>query len=90
VPMGDVTADIQRDIVALWGGPGFHIVHYPLRHGTLFNIVGCSEGRPIPSVATWWLIVRSLSTPTAARPIPSSAWPGLYDGFTLPRARNHY
>jgi 2-polyprenyl-6-methoxyphenol hydroxylase-like FAD-dependent oxidoreductase len=39
VPMDDVTADVQRDIVALWGGPGFHIVHYPLRHGTLFNIV---------------------------------------------------
>jgi len=38
VPMGDVTAEVQRDIVALWGGPGFHIVHYPLRHGTLFNI----------------------------------------------------
>jgi 3-hydroxybenzoate 6-monooxygenase len=39
VPMADVTADVQRDCVALWGGPGFHIVHYPLRHGTLFNIV---------------------------------------------------
>jgi 3-hydroxybenzoate 6-monooxygenase len=39
VPMAEVTADVQRDIVALWGGPGFHIVHYPLRHGTLFNIV---------------------------------------------------
>src|SRR5262249_976372 len=39
VPMADVTADVQRDIVALWGGPGFRIVHYPLRHGTLFNIV---------------------------------------------------
>ena len=38
VPMGDVTADVQRDIVALWAGPGFHIVHYPLRHGALFNI----------------------------------------------------
>ena len=38
VPMDDVTADVQRDVVALWGGPGFHIVHYPLRHGTLFNI----------------------------------------------------
>jgi len=38
VPMSDVVADVQRDIVALWGGPGFHIVHYPLRHGTLFNI----------------------------------------------------
>jgi salicylate hydroxylase len=39
VPMDDVTADVQRDIVALWGGPGFHIVHYPLRRGTLFNVV---------------------------------------------------
>jgi salicylate hydroxylase len=39
VPMADVTADVQRDVVALWAGPGFHIVHYPLRHGTLFNIV---------------------------------------------------
>ncbi|MGY8998645.1 MAG: FAD-dependent monooxygenase [Rhodospirillales bacterium] len=39
VPMETVTADVPRDIVALWGGPGFHIVHYPLRHGTLFNIV---------------------------------------------------
>src|SRR5262249_52107131 len=37
VPMADVTADVQRDVVALWAGPGFHIVHYPLRHGTLFN-----------------------------------------------------
>ena len=39
VPMSDVTANVQRDIVALWAGPGFHIVHYPLRHGALFNIV---------------------------------------------------
>jgi 3-hydroxybenzoate 6-monooxygenase len=39
VPMADVICDVARDIVALWGGPGFHMVHYPLRHGTLFNIV---------------------------------------------------
>jgi 2-polyprenyl-6-methoxyphenol hydroxylase-like FAD-dependent oxidoreductase len=39
VPMSDVVADVQRDVVALWGGPGFHMVHYPLRHGALFNIV---------------------------------------------------
>jgi 3-hydroxybenzoate 6-monooxygenase len=39
VPMSEITADARRDIVALWAGPGFHIVHYPLRHGTLFNIV---------------------------------------------------
>jgi salicylate hydroxylase len=39
VPMASLTADVRRDDVVLWGGPGFHIVHYPLRHGTLFNIV---------------------------------------------------
>jgi salicylate hydroxylase len=39
VPMTEVTADVRRNDVVLWGGPGFHIVHYPLRDGTLFNIV---------------------------------------------------
>jgi 3-hydroxybenzoate 6-monooxygenase len=39
VPMGDFTAKVQHDVVTLWAGPGFHIVHYPLRHGTLLNIV---------------------------------------------------
>ena len=43
VPMADLTADLTADVnrsnVVLWAGPGFHIVHYPLRHGDLFNIV---------------------------------------------------
>jgi len=39
VPMADVTFDVDRDNVVLWSGHGFHIVHYPLRNGTLFNIV---------------------------------------------------
>jgi 2-polyprenyl-6-methoxyphenol hydroxylase-like FAD-dependent oxidoreductase len=39
VPIGEVKADVHRSEVVLWGGPGFHVVHYPLRHGTLFNIV---------------------------------------------------
>jgi salicylate hydroxylase len=39
VPMQSLRADVSRDDVVLWAGPGFHIVHYPLRHGTLFNIV---------------------------------------------------
>lgn len=39
VPMAQVPDGVPRDIVGLWGGEGFHIVHYPLRHGTLFNIV---------------------------------------------------
>jgi salicylate hydroxylase len=39
VPMADVSAEVPRDAVVLWAGPGFHIIHYPLRHGALFNIV---------------------------------------------------
>ena len=39
VPMEYVPAGVRRDDVVLWGGPGFHIVHYPLRQNTLFNIV---------------------------------------------------
>jgi hypothetical protein len=25
--------------IVLWGGPGHDVIHYPLRHGTEFNIV---------------------------------------------------
>jgi 3-hydroxybenzoate 6-monooxygenase len=39
VPMADLKADVPTDCVALWGGPGLHLVHYPLRHGAEFNIV---------------------------------------------------
>jgi 2-polyprenyl-6-methoxyphenol hydroxylase-like FAD-dependent oxidoreductase len=39
VPMEEVRADVRRSEVVLWSGPGFHIVHYPLRAGSLFNIV---------------------------------------------------
>jgi 3-hydroxybenzoate 6-monooxygenase len=46
VPMREVTADVQRDIVALCIGPGFHIVHYPLRHGELLNIVAVFRRAP--------------------------------------------
>jgi 3-hydroxybenzoate 6-monooxygenase len=39
VPIDRVPEGMLRQEVVLWGGPGYHIVHYPLRHGTLFNIV---------------------------------------------------
>jgi salicylate hydroxylase len=39
LPMSNVPAGVQRDISALWIGPGFHMVHYPLRDSELFNIV---------------------------------------------------
>ncbi len=39
VPMAELEVDVPRDRVVLWGGPGYHVIHYPLRHGALFNIV---------------------------------------------------
>lgn len=40
IDMKDVPADLpHRNDVVLWAGPGCHVVHYPLRHGTIFNIV---------------------------------------------------
>jgi len=39
IPIEQVPEEVDRNVVALWGGEGFHIVHYPLRHGKLFNIV---------------------------------------------------
>ncbi len=39
IPIDELRADVPRDCVVLWGGPGMHIVHYPLRHNTHFNIV---------------------------------------------------
>jgi len=39
IPIAELAADVPRDCVVLWGGPGMHVVHYPLRHGKEFNIV---------------------------------------------------
>jgi salicylate hydroxylase len=39
LPMNEVKFDVDRDDVVLWSGDGFHIVHYPLRNYSLFNVV---------------------------------------------------
>ena len=39
VPMADVHVDVHRNDMVMWSGPGFHIITYPLRRHTLFNIV---------------------------------------------------
>lgn len=39
VPMSDVNFDVDTENVVMWSGDGFHIVHYPLRDHSLFNVV---------------------------------------------------
>jgi 2-polyprenyl-6-methoxyphenol hydroxylase-like FAD-dependent oxidoreductase len=38
-PMADVKGEVYRDCMVMWSGPGFHMITYPLRASTLFNIV---------------------------------------------------
>jgi 3-hydroxybenzoate 6-monooxygenase len=65
VPVAELKADVRRDCVVLWGGPGFHIVHYPLRHGTLFNVVAVFRTAGTARRATPPRISPSCSTATA-------------------------
>ena len=39
VPITEIKVEVPHDSVLLWGGPGYHVIHYPLRHGKEFNIV---------------------------------------------------
>jgi salicylate hydroxylase len=43
IPMERVPASISRTIGTNWVGPGGHVIHYPLRAGTLLNFVGMGE-----------------------------------------------
>ena len=52
VPMERVPASISRSIGTNWVGPGGHVVHYPLRAGTLLNVVGLGE-RSDWTVESW-------------------------------------
>ena len=43
VPMASLPPSIPRMVGTNWVGPGGHVVHYPLRAGTLLNFVGIRE-----------------------------------------------
>jgi salicylate hydroxylase len=50
LPMAAAPRDLRHlDEVALWSGPGYHVVHYPLQHGELFNVVAVFRN-PAPGV----------------------------------------
>jgi len=43
VPMARLPQPLHRMVGTNWVGPGRHVVHYPLRAGTLMNVVGIVE-----------------------------------------------
>ncbi len=40
IPRASVPAGVKMEIGTNWVGPGGHVVHYPVRGGTLLNLVG--------------------------------------------------
>lgn len=44
-PMSEVPAHLGKNAVILWAGPGYHMIHYPLRAGSLFNLVAVFDYR---------------------------------------------
>jgi salicylate hydroxylase len=43
MPLDRLPAHMRRKVATNWVGPGGHVVHYPLRGGTLMNFVGIIE-----------------------------------------------
>jgi salicylate hydroxylase len=43
VPMERLPERLRRPVGTNWVGPGGHVVHYPVRSGTLMNFVGTTE-----------------------------------------------
>jgi 3-hydroxybenzoate 6-monooxygenase len=39
VPKDDMPADLRWNAAAVWVGPNYHLVHYPLRGGEVYNLV---------------------------------------------------
>lgn len=43
VPMAELPQHLRRPVGTNWVGPGAHVVHYPVRQGSLLNFVGIVE-----------------------------------------------
>jgi 3-hydroxybenzoate 6-monooxygenase len=65
VTMSELRVDVPRNDVVLWSGPGFHVVHYPLRGGRCSTSSRYSKHRVIWSAATSPVIVLSSTIPIA-------------------------
>lgn len=83
-----VPQEVERDSVCLWLKPGSHVVHYPIRDGSLINVVVAIDGKAEPDAG--WSAAASAEEMTLAfadstRPLSEfiagatswSRWPAL-------------
>ena len=52
IPVADMPKDLQHPYPTFWAGPGWHVIYYPVRDWTMFNL-GCTvvTGETTPSRA---------------------------------------
>lgn len=52
IPVADMPKDLQHPYPTFWAGPGWHVIYYPVRDWTMFNL-GCTvvTGERTPSRA---------------------------------------
>ena len=55
VPMDNLSAIFSRTSTGLWLGPDAHLVHYPLRGGSVMNVVAISPSSHTEKTAKGWL-----------------------------------
>ena len=98
VPAADAPRFAHAPETGLWLGPRAHLVHYPLRGGTLINIVAIIEDHTRPADATAWStpgdanvlqggvrrLGRGRARPDRPRRRAWRTWP-LFDLDALPR-----
>jgi salicylate hydroxylase len=87
IAAADVPNDIRLDATTLWMGPGFHVVHYPLRQATFLNVVAVTAAEsdaPSPGLARTARLRALLEAAPQWHPWPlAAAAPGAW---TAPRA----
>ena len=87
IAAADVPKDIRLDATTLWMGPGFHVVHYPLRQATILNVVAVMPAEslaPTPATARAAGLRVLLEAAPQWHPWPlAAAAPGAW---TAPRA----
>jgi salicylate hydroxylase len=87
IAAADVPKEIRLDVTTLWMGPGFHVVHYPLRQTTILNVVAvmpAASAAPPPGTARATPLRRVLETAPQWHPWPLAATTS--GPWTAPRA----
>ena len=80
IPAADMPKDLQHPYPTFWAGPGWHVIYYPMRDWSVFNL-GCTvvtdnpafgDGEDVPPQSVLPQFPSGVDTPLRAMRIPKS------------------